>query len=89
MIVLEVSRNGKLLCTAGVGDNGVLDADVHWNGQRGRVAHPHLVVGGLDGDTRLHLSWIDRTIRVGDVITIKVVEKAEADPPKKRHGPAV
>jgi hypothetical protein len=37
MIALEVSRNGKRLCVAGVGDNGVVTAMVVWNGRPTRT----------------------------------------------------
>jgi hypothetical protein len=83
MIALEVSRNGKRLCVAGVGDNGVVDAMVVWNGRPKQVAHPHLHVGGLHSATNLFVEWLDRTLRVGDQVTIRVVEVDESDPPKK------
>lgn len=85
MIALEVSRNGKQLCVAGVGDNGVVDAMVVWNGRPNRAAHPHLIVGGLNSTTNEFLRWMDRILRVGDAITIRVVEVKESDPPRKTH----
>jgi hypothetical protein len=82
MVALEVTRNGKRVCVAGIGDDGVVSAHVHWNGRPGRAAHPQLNVGGLHGDTDVHVTWFGRAIRVGDAVTVRVVEVAESDPPK-------
>ena len=86
MTALEVSRNGKRLCVAGVGDSGVVDAHLMWNGRPRKAAHPHRRVGGLDASANQFLHWLDRTLQVGDVITIRVVEVGESDPPKTTQG---
>jgi hypothetical protein len=85
MVALEVTRNGRRLCVAGIGDEGVVSAHVHWNGRPGRAAHPQLAVGGLHGDSNVHVTWVERAIRVGDVVTIRVVEVPDADPPPTRR----
>ncbi len=87
MIALEVSRNGKRLCVAGIGDNGVVCAIVDWMGRPGRPGHPQLKVGGLYSDTRFHANWVRRAFKVGDEITIRVVEVDEVDPPKEPPAP--
>lgn len=83
MRALEVSRNGKRLCVAAIGDNGVVDAHVAWNMRSNRVAHPRLNVGGLNSTKNQFLDWIDqKKLRVGDVITIRAVEVEKPDRPK-------
>ena len=74
MIALEVSRNGKRLCVAGVGDNGVVDALVVWNGHiiaflDGR-AEPYGLVG-----LETELGWMrDRRDEILDVALINSEE---------------
>ncbi|HZV03300.1 MAG TPA: hypothetical protein VFF73_41735, partial [Planctomycetota bacterium] len=42
-------------------------------------------VGGLDSTDDMHLSWARGALRRGDEITVRVVESAEIDPPRKRY----
>jgi hypothetical protein len=51
MRAFEVSLNGKKLCLAGIGDDGVLTAIVDWVTGRDR-ADLFLEVGGLVSPTR-------------------------------------
>jgi hypothetical protein len=76
--------NGERLCTAGIGGNGVLTTIVSWVG-RGRRGHFHMHVGGLDSRTDQHIRWEVPAVRVGDEITVRVVEAGAVDPPAERY----
>jgi hypothetical protein len=78
VIALEVSRNGKRLCVAGIGDDGMVGANVYWYTRPEGMSYSRLHVGGLRGDTQMHDTWVSRFLRVGDVITVRVIEAAEA-----------
>jgi hypothetical protein len=81
MIAFEVYLNGKRLCTAGIGDDGVLNADVVGNG-RDEV---YLRVGGLISPIDEHVTWRTLKVRTGDEVHVKVIETANVDKPQKRH----
>jgi hypothetical protein len=85
MRAFKVHLNGKRLCLAGIGDEGVLTASVVWaTGRDG--ADQVLEVGGLIGPTRENVSWTKRKpLRVGDQIQIEVVEVSGVDEPIERH----
>ncbi len=93
MIAFEVHVNGKKICTAAVGDLGVLTTCLSWRGtqpyEKGGPSiaeYLRLDVGGL-ADSGEHLRWLDRKIRRGDVVSIKVVEADFPDKPRKRKRP--
>ena len=90
MTCFEVSINGKLVCTAGVNDVGMLLALVELakrkpqsKDQRNRD-YIKLRVGGSEAsDGRIEqVDWLNRRIRVGDEIKIRVVEASRFDEPK-------
>jgi len=85
-----VSVNGRRLCTAGVGPEGVLSAIVTWVGRGSRRPAEgkfDLHVGGLDSRTGEHLGWKTPRIRVGDSVTVKLVETERVDAESKRYVP--
>ena len=91
MIAFEIHLNGKKLCTAGVGDLGILTTNLAWRGcQAHKKGGPsvseylRLDVGGL-AHSGEHLRWLDREIRRGDVVSIKVVEVGSADKARERE----
>jgi hypothetical protein len=91
MHAFEVSFNEKMLCLAGVGEDGVLSAIVNCvtGGARGRRADLFLEVGGLANEE--HVAWIkQKHLRVGDEIRVKIVEAGSVDKPvhKRRIHPA-
>lgn len=90
MIALEVSRNGRRLCLAGVGENGVVSSSLHWCGYGAgkKRLRPQLEVGGLDSIRDEFVTWIKRALVAGDEITIRVVEAKAVDKPKKRMSAA-
>ena len=88
MVAFEVSRNGKRIAVAGVGPNGVLSTIVTWvGGRRGtsdkRAEDLFLQVGGLIKSEE-HVDWTQQSLRVGDVIAIKIATRQAVDRPRKR-----
>jgi hypothetical protein len=86
--------NGKKLGTAGVGDHGVLSANITWvrrrnepvSTTRGADAEEIGVdLGGLNSDTDEHLHWREQPLRLGDEVCIRVVETESVDPPRRRQ----
>jgi hypothetical protein len=84
MRAFAVSVNGKPLCTAGIGDDGVLSSHVTWSGSPG-MGHIHMHVGGLDSPTNEHLRWSVKEIGVGDEITTRIIETEAIDEPHSRE----
>jgi hypothetical protein len=83
MTALEVFVNGHRVCLVGVGNDGVLGADVSWTGGPETEDFIHLFVGGLaDGE---HVNWTVPPIGVGSEVLIRVVEAQTVDPPSKRE----
>ena len=101
MLCFEVHLNGQRLCTAGIGDFGVLSAMITWVSHTpekpGRPSAAHrasdamrvdLEVGGLNEDAseiREHVKWIKRSLAVGDEIKLQITEARESDSPQHRH----
>jgi hypothetical protein len=91
MRAFEITVNGKTLCVAGVGDEGVLSAVVDWtvSPKQGDLS---LTVGGLIGSSE-HVSWIRREpLALGDEVRVRIVEVSQADEAthrqRNRPGPA-
>jgi hypothetical protein len=85
-----VRLNGKRLCTAGVGPNGVLTAIVDWVGggpRRTADGHFGFHVGGLDSRTGEHLDYEAPELKVGDKVTVELIEADHVDPEAKRYVP--
>ena len=105
MIAFEISIDGQRRCTAGVGDLGVLSVITSWvrrpsqNAGAGDVRGEQfeeeltLDVGGLMHDSdgaNVNLKWLDQSLRVGQSMTVKVVNAATVDSPvsRQREDPA-
>jgi|SRR5580658_4420253 hypothetical protein len=85
MRAFEVCLNGKKLCLAGIGDDGVLTAIVNWVKGRGGT-DMFLQVGGLVSQVDEHVRWVNQKhLRVGDQIQIRVVEASAVDKPIERY----
>jgi hypothetical protein len=83
MRAFEVHLNGKRLCVAGIGDNGVLTAHIaHLVGQYKNELR--LEVGGLSLPFKEYVTWNRRKLKVGDEIRIRVCEASSIDRPKER-----
>ena len=83
MRAFEVHLNGKRLCVAGIGDQGVLNAliSLMLGQNRNEV---RLEVGGLSLPFKEYLTWKRRKLKVGDEIRIRVCEASSIDRPKER-----
>ena len=86
MLSFEVSLNGQPLCTAGVGDAGVLTAIVsavlRGAGSGAGETELTLSVGGLAAGE--HRWWPGaEVLAVGDEVVIRVVESAAPDAPAR------
>ena len=98
MIALEVTVNGKRVCTAGSEDLSVLSTVVTACGRLGKKTFPARAneiydvfyrVGGLtsraDPANDIHLNWQKLTpLAIGDIIQIKILETTRVDRPKSR-----
>jgi hypothetical protein len=85
-----VRVNGKRLCTAGVGPDGVLTAIVNWVGggpRRDAEGDIGFHVGGLDSRTGEHLNYTTPRLRVGDKVSVEIVEAEVVDPEARRYVP--
>jgi len=89
MRAFEIYVNDKKLCLAGIGDDGVLTAIVDWVTKKGR-GDLSLSVAGLVSPVGEHITWVRQTLRVGDEISVKIVETRSTDKPIKseRTNPA-
>lgn len=95
MPAFHVHLNGKKVSTAGVGELGVLGAHVSWvrrTGEHTLSRKPGSVeeeltlhVGGLITPTNEHVRWLDRKLKVGDEVSIRIVEDAPIDRPRSRE----
>jgi hypothetical protein len=93
MIAFEVKLNEELLTIAGANDLSVLTAIITAVGKLGIASagaaqresnyELELTVGGLTsrsgGAPNEHLDWSKRTLKRGDVVTVKLVEVDAAD----------
>ena len=95
MPVFRVHLNGKKVCTAGVGERGVLTAIVSWAGRKSETTNSEksegieeeltLQVDGLVSPAEEHLHWLNRDIKIGDEVRIAVLEDATVDQPRHRE----
>src|SRR5580700_5668301 len=86
MRAFDVRLNGKRLCIAGVGDNGVLNTMVDHVAGFGRD-EVSLRVGGLVSTTEEHVTWRRLQLKVGDEVTVRIVEADSVDKPRSRYRP--
>jgi hypothetical protein len=83
MHAFEVFVNGKKVCVAGIGNDGVLTAIItHAPFRRRRESR--LRVGGLISPLDEHVSWVEAMLRPGDEVRVKVVETEIVDKPSER-----
>ena len=76
MIAFEVALSGTKACTAGVGDEGMLTCILSYVASRREL---ELDVGGsVDGT---HMNWAMPPLKVGDTVTIRIVETGLPDQP--------
>lgn len=86
MRAFKVEVNGKRICVAGVGTDGVLTAITTFaRGKRGSSLG--LSVGGLFGETNEQATWARIGLKVGDRVVLKVIETDSVDKPRERYLP--
>jgi hypothetical protein len=90
MIAFEVHLNGEKLCTAGLGDVGVISAILSWRGNQpykdrtmAATAAIEFSVRGLTSPAGEHVRWADPKVQVGDEIRIRVINSDRPDAPTK------
>jgi hypothetical protein len=83
MRAFEIYLNGKRICTAGVGDDGVLSVIANHVIGHGRDEFS-LHVGGLIKSDE-HVTWRTSKLKNGDELLIQILESESVDQPKKRH----
>jgi hypothetical protein len=83
MHAFEIHLNGKRLCLAGIGNDGVLTAMASWVGRDGKGFF--LEVGALNPPDE-DVMWIrQKPLRAGDQLHIKILEATSVDEPVARH----
>jgi hypothetical protein len=83
MICFEVYINGQKVCLAGIGNDGVLAVMATFIASS-ESQRTDFRVGGLikvDAETQQQIEWLDRELKVGDDVTIKIVEAETYDAP--------
>ena len=83
MICFEVYINGQKVCLAGIGNDGVLSIMTTFiaSGESQRTDFRVGVLIKIDAETQQQVEWLDRELKVGDEITIKIVEAENYDAP--------
>ena len=90
MLAFEIHINGKRKCTAGIRGPCVLTASLCWvlrepKSRRGKRKELNFGVGGLVSHSDEDLEWLSRDLQPGDEVTIRIIEAAKVDKPKKRR----
>ena len=96
MIAFEVRVNDEVVCTAGIEDCGVLTSMLTWVRRRPPESADDepleeeltLEVGALDNrapQPSEHLKWLSQPLRVGDCVSMRIVDVGTADPPLERR----
>ncbi|HZI14765.1 MAG TPA: hypothetical protein VE153_30635 [Myxococcus sp.] len=89
MICFELSVNDKKVATAGVPGDGTLTQTVAWVRRPGD-AHDglYLTLNGhethADVMAQAHVDWGRVNLKVGDVVTLRIVEGGTVDAPQSR-----
>jgi hypothetical protein len=86
MRAFEVHLNGKRLCVAGIGEDGVLTAIITYVARKDGN-DLDLRVGGLVSRTGEHVDWSNQRLKTGDEIRLKIVKAASFDSPTRRRRP--
>jgi hypothetical protein len=79
----EISLNGRRLCLAGIGKDGVLSTTITHVPFRKR-RETRLYVGGIVLPQDEHVFWKESILHLGDELRLKVVEKETVDMPRER-----
>jgi hypothetical protein len=85
MVAFEIYLNEQLLCTAGIGEDGVLTSILTWVKRNNGDEQCELEISGLVSVIQEHVKWIARLVAIGDHIEIKIVETGKVDSPAVRQ----
>ena len=96
MIAFEVTLNENRVCTAGVEDFGVLSTIVTWVRRRPEYSRNDNTIeeeltaevsalDSRDSTAGEHLKWLSETLRVGDSISIRIVDVESGDAATSRY----
>ena len=80
-LCFEVSVNDDVPVLAGLADASVLVAALTFVRERGEL---DLKVGGML-ERSDHVDWLDRELKQGDVVTIRIVDSDQPSQPITRH----
>jgi hypothetical protein len=83
MRTFEVYLNKKPLCVAGLDADCVLATIINCVSTK-RTRRLGLSVGGLDTSRGEHVRWLNRALRLGDEIRVRIGERKSADTPSRR-----
>jgi hypothetical protein len=84
MIGFAITKNGRRIRTVGVGPDGVLSLNVMWMGRPNESDWLWLDISGLDSRTEENVRWRAPKLKIGDTISIEIVETSTVDPPTTR-----
>ncbi|HEY4415381.1 MAG TPA: hypothetical protein VGO57_06785 [Verrucomicrobiae bacterium] len=81
MRALEILLNGKRLCVAAPGGDGVVISNVVLCSplEKSGVGSVHFRVGGVCVEQ--HLEWVRQSLALGDTVEIRIVETTQPDSP--------
>jgi hypothetical protein len=81
MRALEFWLNGKRLCVAAPGEQGLVITSIALFGAVDAPGNPvaHVRVGGVRDEK--HLEWLNSRLSLGEVMEVRVVDTAQSDPP--------
>lgn len=88
MLAFAISINGKKSCTVGLDEPGVVTTCLTWvRGQekpKPEADDLSVIAGGLISRTNTHLTWMQRPLKMGDVIEIKIIQAEKTNKPKSK-----
>ena len=92
MKCFEITINGEKVCTAGVGDDGVLNGIVSFikrnDGETPQSESLYVTVSGianLEPGVMENLGWLHRDLDVGDEVLIRIIEASTCDKPNDKE----
>lgn len=77
----EVCLNGNKLARAGIQkENYVVGCNIDAVHRKDGSEELHMSVSGLDSDVQMHVSWFGERIKIGDKISIEVINDQFDEP---------
>ena len=88
MIGVQIEVNGELACTVSTADTAFLVAMLLWRTGDPLECEVRGMVDGADGSSE-HVRWLSRKLKLGDIVTLRVVDADESDDPFERSSVAL